>query len=98
MEVASCAATVALTSVCKNAPVSWIYFPALGGEATFVRVGVKTEFIAPVASGQDKGDMGKAHAPRGDVCWGEEIGRSSLVTLRLHAGRARNHRFAKNPD
>lgn len=24
----------------------WIYFPTLGGEGTFVRVGVKTEFIA----------------------------------------------------
>lgn len=52
-------------------------FQPFGGEGTFVRVGVKTEFIAPAASGQDKGDMGEAHAPRGDVCCGEETGRSS---------------------
>lgn len=63
--MAGCAATFALTSVCKNAPVSWIYFPALGGEGTFVRVGVKTEFIAPVASGQDKGTWGRPALPEG---------------------------------
>lgn len=57
--LSSAAATLALTSACKNAAVSWIYFAALGGEGLFVRVGVKTGFIAAVASGQDKRIWGR---------------------------------------
>lgn len=47
-----------------------IYFPSLGGDGTFVRVGVKTEFIAPwlpprMRNREDDGTQGRPALPEG---------------------------------
>ncbi len=61
----------------------WIYFPTLGGEGAFVRVGVKTGFIASwlpprMRTVRMMGHReGPPHPPSGDVRCSKERGRSS---------------------
>lgn len=61
----------------------WIYFPTLGGEGTFVRVGVKTEFSASWLPPRMRTVRMMGHRedppppPRGHVCFSKARGRSS---------------------
>lgn len=65
----------------------WIYFPTLGGEGTFVRVGVKTEFIALWLPSRMTRYGEGLPSQRGRLLW---QGKRKELPLKMHAGRARS--------